>query len=136
MLKSFFRSFILTLSVLVFIFLVQQLLHYLDEFIGKGLSYLVFAELIFYLSLHIIPMVLPLAILLSSLITFGNLEEHQELTTLKSTGISVTRGLVPLFTVVIGLSVLSFWFNNNVEYPKPTSMLIVCCMTFVKLSLP
>ncbi|OJJ16688.1 hypothetical protein BKI52_32800 [marine bacterium AO1-C] len=113
-LKSFFGPFILTLSVLVFIFLVRQLLYYLDEFIGKGVSYLVFAELIFYLSLQIIPMVLPLAVLLSSLITFGNLGEHYELTALKSSGISLIRGLAPLFIVVVGLSMLSFWFNNNV----------------------
>lgn len=112
-LKSFFGPFILTLSVLVFIFLVQQLLHYLDEFLGKGLSYLVFAELVFYFSLHIIPMVLPLAILLASLITFGNLGEHYELTAMKSSGISLIRVLVPLFIIVVGLAGVSFWFNNN-----------------------
>lgn len=113
-LKSFFGPFILTLSVLVFIFLVQQLLHYLDEFLGKGLSYMVFAELVFYFSLHIIPMVLPLAVLLASLITFGNLGEHYELTAMKSSGISLIRVLIPLFIVVVGFSAISFWFNDRV----------------------
>ncbi|OJJ16689.1 hypothetical protein BKI52_32805 [marine bacterium AO1-C] len=113
-LKSFFGPFILTLSVLVFIFLVQQLLHYLDEFLGKGLSYLIFAELVFYFSLHIIPMVLPLAILLASLITFGNLGEHYELTAMKSSGISLIRVLVPIFMVVVMFAGVSFWFNNNI----------------------
>lgn len=113
-LKSFFGPFILTLSVLVFIFLVQQLLQYLDEFMGKGLSYLVFAELVFYFSLHIIPMVLPLATLLASLITFGNLGEHHELTAMKSSGISLIRVLTPLFFIVVGFAFISFWFNNNV----------------------
>lgn len=113
-LQSFFGPFILTLSVLVFIFLVQQLLQYLDEFMGKGLSYLVFGELVFYFSLHIIPMVLPLATLLASLITFGNLGEHHELTAMKSSGISLIRVLTPLFMVVVCFAFVSFWFNNTI----------------------
>lgn len=112
--RTFIGPFILTTAVVVFILLIQQMIQYIDELLGKGLSYLVFAELLFYFSLHIVPLALPLAILLSSLITFGNLGEHGELTAMKATGISLVRVLMPIFLFSVVTSIFSFWFNDRV----------------------
>ncbi len=113
-LKAFIGPFILTTAVVVFILLIQQMMQHIDDLLGKGLSYLVFAELLFYFSLHIVPLALPLAVLLSSLITFGNLGEHGELTAVKASGISLIRLLTPVFLLVVLVSVGSFWFNDRV----------------------
>ncbi len=113
-LGAFIGPFILTTAVVVFILLIQQLMQQLEHLLGKGVSYFVFAELIFYFSVHIVPLALPLAILLSSLITFGNLGEHMELTALKGAGISLTRVLAPIFILTAFVSVGSFWFNDRI----------------------
>ena len=116
-LKSFFGPFFLTFLVVVFILLVQYMLKYFDDFVGKDLGASVFAELIFYFSINMSQVALPLAILLSSLMTFGNLGEHFELTAIKSAGISLIRTLRPLFIAVLFLVTLAF-FNNNLIVPK------------------
>jgi len=113
-LTAFLGPFFLTFVVVVFILLTQYLLKYLEDFVGKDLGFSVFAELIFYFSLNMVPVALPLAVLLSSLMTFGNLGEHFELTAIKSAGISLTRILVPIGFIVAVLSVVAFFFNNNV----------------------
>lgn len=113
-LTAFLGPFFLTFVVVVFILLTQYLLKYLEDFVGKDLGFSVFAELIFYFSLNMVPVALPLAILLSSLMTFGNLGEHFELTAIKSAGISLTRALLPIGFIVILLSVVAFFFNNNI----------------------
>jgi lipopolysaccharide export system permease protein len=113
-LSSFFGPFILTTLVVVFILLLQTMLRYFDEFFGKGIDLTVFLEMFFYFALNITPSALPLAVLLSSLITFGNLGEHYELTAIKSSGISLTRTLLPIFIFVVGLTIGAFFFNNNV----------------------
>jgi lipopolysaccharide export system permease protein len=116
-LKSFFGPFFLTFLVVVFILLVQYMLKYFDDFVGKDLGFSVFAELIFYFSINMSQVALPLAILLSSLMTFGNLGEHFELTAIKSAGISLVRTLRPLFIAVLFLVVLAF-MNNNFIVPE------------------
>ncbi len=117
LLKSFLGPFILTFVVVVFILLTQYMLKYFEEFVGKDLGFYVFVELIMYFSINMTPMALPLAVLLSSLMTFGNLGEHFELTAIKSAGISLTRVLLPLFIFSCMLSVLAF-FSNNYIVPK------------------
>ena len=112
--RAFIGPFILTTAVVVFILLIQQMIQYIDELLGKGLSYLVFAELLFYFSLHIVPLAMPLAVLLSSLITFGNLGEHGELTAMKANGISLVRVLMPIFVFSVAIAVFSFWFNDQI----------------------
>ena len=112
--KSVVGPFLLTFVIVVFILLTQYMLKYFDDFVGKGLGTDVFAELIFYFSINMTPAALPLAVLLSSLMTFGNLGEHFELTAIKGAGISLTRALRPLFFFVLFISLIAFLSNNYV----------------------
>jgi lipopolysaccharide export system permease protein len=87
---------------------------YVDELAGKGLEFKVLAELIYHFSLTFVPMALPLAILLASLMTFGNMGEFSELTALKASGIPLQRIMRPLMFLLAFLAVISFFFSNNV----------------------
>ena len=93
---------------------MQFLWKYIDDLVGKGLEWYVIAELLFYASSTFVPLALPLAILLSSLMTFGNLGEHYELVAMKSAGISLRRIMVPLVILSIVISGIAFYFSNNV----------------------
>ncbi len=112
-LNSFIGPFILTFLVVVFILLNIQMLKYFDDIIGKGLGWDVIGKLLFYFAIFTTPTAMPLAVLLSSLITFGNLGEHFELTAIKSAGISLIRTLRPIFFFVLGLTAFAFYVNNN-----------------------
>lgn len=114
MLMSFIGPLFLTFFIVIFLLLMQFLWKYIDELAGKGLSAGVITELLLYTSTSLVPMALPLAILLASLMTFGNLGENYELTALKSAGISLQRIMTPLVVLVAGISVLAFFFSNNV----------------------
>ncbi|WKK74186.1 LptF/LptG family permease [Marivirga salinae] len=116
-LRSFIGPFLITFFVVVFILLTQYMLKYFDDFVGKDLGFTVFAELIAYFSINMTPIAFPLAVLLSSLMTFGNLGEHFELTAIKSAGISLVRVLRPLFIFVVLLSALVY-YSNNFIVPK------------------
>jgi lipopolysaccharide export system permease protein len=111
-LKSFIGPFILTFLVVVFILLMQHMLKYFDDIIGKGLGMDVVGRLLFYFAIFMTPVAMPLAVLLSSLITFGNLGEHFELTAIKSAGISLLRTLQPIFIFVLFLTGVAFYANN------------------------
>jgi lipopolysaccharide export system permease protein len=112
-LSSFIGPFVLTFLVVVFILLTQHMLKYFDDIIGKGLGIEVIGQLLFYFAIFMTPIAMPLAVLLSSLIAFGNLGEHFELTAIKSAGISLVRTLVPIFGFVVLLTALAFYINNN-----------------------
>lgn len=112
--SSFLGPFILTFLVVVFILLTQHMLKYFDDFVGKGLEWSVYAELMVYFSINITPMAMPLAVLLSSLMTYGDLGEQFELTAIKSSGISLLRTLRPIFIFVVFLSIGMFYFNNHI----------------------
>ncbi|OFX57332.1 MAG: permease, partial [Bacteroidetes bacterium GWA2_30_7] len=103
-----------TFFVSVFLLLMQFLWKYIDDLVGKGLEWNVILELMFYASSTFIPMALPLAILLSSIMTFGNLGEHYELVALKSAGISLPRIMRPLIILSVIISIMAFWFSNYV----------------------
>jgi lipopolysaccharide export system permease protein len=94
--------------------LMQFLWKYIDDLIGKGLELGVIAELLLYTSAGLVPLALPLAILLSSLMTFGNMGENFELTALKSAGISLQRIMRPLIVLTILMCIGAFYFSNNV----------------------
>lgn len=115
--RSFLGPFILTFLVVVFILLTQYMLKYFDEFVGKDLGIEVFAKLLSYFAINMTPIAFPLAVLLSSLMTFGNLGEHFELTAIKSSGISLTRALLPIFVFTFLLTIGAF-FSNNYIVPR------------------
>jgi lipopolysaccharide export system permease protein len=98
----------------MFMLILQFFWVYIDDLMGKGLSVWVILELLFYVSASLIPLALPLAILLSSLMTFGNLAEHNELTALKSSGFSLLRIMRPLIVIVGTIAVSTFLFANYV----------------------
>ena len=104
----------MTFFIAVFILLMQFLWKYIDDFVGKGLEWYVIAQLMFYASATFVPLALPLAILLSSLMTFGNLGEKYELTAMKAAGISLKSVMRPLIIVSIVISAIAFYFSNNV----------------------
>jgi lipopolysaccharide export system permease protein len=111
-LRSFIAPLILTLFVVVFILLTQLMINKMDQFVGKDLGVMVLAELMFYFSINITQTALPLAVLLSSLMAFGNLGEFSELTAIKGAGISLLRALRPAFMLTVLITILAF-FNNN-----------------------
>ena len=113
-LKAFAGPFLLTFAVVQFILLTHTLLKYLDDIIGKDLGTGVLLQLLFFFSVLIVPVSLPLAVLLSSLMTYGNLGEHHELTAIKASGIALTRILRPVLLVTIVLAVGAFWFNETI----------------------
>jgi lipopolysaccharide export system permease protein len=96
------------------VLIMQFLWKYLEDLIGKGLEFNVLAELFFYVSLTIVPLALPLAILLSSIMAFGNLGEHYELVALKSAGLSLYKIMRPMLYFICFLSVSAFLFSNNI----------------------
>lgn len=116
-LGSFIGPFFLTFVVVDFILLTVNMLKYFDEIFGKGLSFWIYMELFSYFVISISPMALPLAVLLSALMTFGNLGEHFELTALKSAGISLVRALMPIGVFVLLLTIAAF-LSNNYLVPK------------------
>ncbi|HQQ11877.1 MAG TPA: LptF/LptG family permease [Bacteroidales bacterium] len=113
-LKSYLGPFVLTFFIALFILLMQFLWKYIDDLVGKGLEGGVLAQLLFYASATFVPLALPLAILLSSLMTFGNLGEHYELVAMKASGISVWKVMRPLVVLSVIISILAFLFSNNV----------------------
>ena len=112
--KTFLGPFVATFFVTWFVLLMQFLWKYIDDLVGKGLDLHIILELITYTSASLITLALPLAVLLSSIMTFGNLGESFELVALKSSGISLLRFIRPLLFVCIGIGIMAFLFANYV----------------------
>lgn len=110
--KAYSLLFVGTFFICLFIFMMQFMWRYVDELIGKGLTLYVLAHFFYYAGLTLIPMSLPLAILLASLITFGNLGERFELLSMKAAGIPLIRILQPIIIFNILLCIGSFYFQN------------------------
>ncbi len=110
--KSFLGPFAATFFVVLFMLLMQFLWKYIDDLVGKGLEWYVIAELLFYATATLVPLALPLAILVSSIMTLGNLAEHYEIVAAKSAGISLQRLLKPMFFMAIFISMMAFFFSN------------------------
>ncbi len=111
-----------TFCISLFVLMMQFVWRYVDELIGKGLSIDILAQFFWHLSLMVIPQALPLAILLASLITMGNIGENSELTAIKAAGISLMQTLRPLIIICCFITVGSFYFQNNIG-PKSTKNL-------------
>ncbi len=112
--KSYLGPFVLTFFISVFVLLVQFLWKYVDDFVGKGFEWQLIAELLFYASATFVPMALPLAVLISSLMAFGNLGENYELAAIKASGVSLKRVMAPLVIFTFSLALMAFYFSNNV----------------------
>lgn len=113
-LRSYIGPLVLTFFIAIFVLLMQFLWKYVDDLVGKGLPWNMIAELMFYASSTFVPMALPLAILLSSLMTFGNLGEHYELVATKAAGISLRRIMAPLIVLSVIIGIGAFYFSNIV----------------------
>lgn len=112
--KRFITLFVMTFLICIFILLMQFLWKHFNDLIGKGIGIGVIAEFFMYAMASLVPMALPLAILLASLMTFGNLGENFELTAMKSAGISLFRIIRPLVVFIAVICVAAFYFSNNV----------------------
>lgn len=112
--KSYIGPFVLTFFIALFVLEMQFLWKYVDDLVGKGLNTWILCELLFYASARLVPMALPLAVLLASIMTFGDLGEHMELTASKSAGISLLRMMRPLLVTVFCISLFAFFFSNNI----------------------
>ena len=114
MLQTFLPLFFMTFGICLFIVLMQFLWRYIGDMVGKGLGIPILAEMFMYAALFLVPMALPLAILLASLMTFGNLGERLELLAMKSAGVSLIRIMRPLIITISFVAVGAFFFQNNV----------------------
>ncbi|MFI3240797.1 MAG: LptF/LptG family permease [Bacteroidales bacterium] len=113
-LKSYLPLFAMTFLICSFVLLMQFLWKYIDDLVGKGLEVSVLAELFVYAFLSMVPLALPLAILLASLMVFGSLGERLELTAIKSAGVSLLKIMSPLVIFVASISIFAFFFQNNI----------------------
>ena len=112
--KQFLLLFAGTFFICLFVLMMQFLWRYIDDLIGKGLSMQILAQFFYYMALMMVPQALPLAILLSSLITFGNLGESSELTAIKAAGISLMQSFRSLIVITMLIMCTSFYFQNNI----------------------
>ena len=112
--KQFGLLFVGTFFICQFVLMMQFLWRYVDELIGTGLSLEVMAQFFWYMGLMLMPQAFPLAILLSSLITFGNLGESSELTAIKAAGISLMQAFRSLIVISVLMAGVSFYFQNVV----------------------
>ena len=110
--KQFGLLFVGTFFICQFVLMMQFLWRYVDELIGKGLSLEVMAQFFWYMGLMLMPQAFPLAILLSSLITFGNLGESSELTAIKAAGVSLTQAMRSLIVIVLMITGMSLFFQD------------------------
>ncbi|MDE6334623.1 MAG: LptF/LptG family permease [Muribaculaceae bacterium] len=122
MLQRFLPLLLMTFFIVLFIVLMHFLFMRIDDLVGKGLSFSVLGELFFYAAITMVPTALPLAVLLASLMVFGNLGEKLELTAMKAAGISLFRIMRPLIVFMCIMSIAAFFFQNNVLPIAQTKM--------------
>jgi lipopolysaccharide export system permease protein len=112
--KSFIGPFIATFLISLFVLIMQFFWLYIDDLVGKGIDVATILKLIVFVAANMVPLALPLALLLSSIMTFGNLGETFEIVAIKSAGIPLLRFMRPLFVVTIVISGIAFLFSNNI----------------------
>ena len=113
-LRAFAGPFIITFFIAFFVLMMQSLWKYIDDLVGKDLDFYTILQFLWYASASLLILAIPIAILISSIMTFGNLSESFELVAIKSSGISLIRFMRPLIIVTAGLCLVSFFFANNV----------------------
>ncbi|MBQ1819457.1 MAG: LptF/LptG family permease, partial [Bacteroidales bacterium] len=117
--KNFLGPFVLTFFVALFVLLMQFVWKWVDELVGKGLELTVMLKLLFYAAISLSSMAFPLAVMLASLMTFGNMGERYEIVALKSAGVSTRRMMTPLAILTVFITVLSFIVSDQV-IPRAT----------------
>ena len=120
LISSFIPPFVLATFIALFVLIMQTLWLYIDDILGKGANLMIVLEFLFYLSMSLVPLALPIGVLLASVMLFGNLGEKYELSSMKSAGISLFRIMLPLIFLTSGIAMMSFVFN---EYVIPYSNL-------------
>ena len=115
LIRSFLQPFFTTFFIVLFILLMLFLFKYIDDLIGKSFSVITILQLLFYANLYNVTLALPLAVLLASIMTFGDLGEKYELVAIKSAGISLQRAMFPLIIVMGMLTGVAFYFSNVVS---------------------
>jgi lipopolysaccharide export system permease protein len=113
-LKSFIGPFIITFFIAFFVLMMQSLWKYIDDLVGKGLDFFTICQFLWYASASLLMLALPIAILISSIMTFGNLSESFELVAIKSSGISLLRFMRPLIILTFFICGITFIFSNYV----------------------
>ena len=116
--KSFLSPYLISFLIAEFVLVMQFMWKYIDEFAGRGLTLFDFLHLLFYYSITVIPMAIPITILISSVMVYGNLSEKYELSSMKSAGISLLRIMLPGFIIAVLTFILSISVSN---YFKPKS---------------
>lgn len=137
--RQFGLLFVGTFFICQFVLMMQFLWQYIDTLIGKGLTLDIMAQFFWYLGLMLVPQALPLAILLSSLITYGNLGESSELTAIKAAGISLFQSMRSLIIICVLIAISSFIFQNNIgpaSQRKITQLLIAMKQKSPELEIP
>ncbi|WP_029268519.1 LptF/LptG family permease [Flavobacterium sp. KJJ] len=114
LLKTFLITFTTVFVILFFIFILQTVWLFISELAGKDLDLMLIVKFLLFSMPRIIPLVLPLSVLLASIMTFGNLAENYEFAAMKSSGISLQRAMRVLIVFIFVLSIVAFWFANNV----------------------
>ncbi|NEV93565.1 YjgP/YjgQ family permease [Psychroflexus sp. YR1-1] len=113
-LTSFIKTFLSVFIILMFIFILQSVWRFIEEFAGKDIDLEIISKFLFFLLPNLIPMVLPLTILLASIMTFGSFAEQYEFAAMKSAGISLQRAMRSLIVFILLLAVVTFYFANTV----------------------
>ena len=133
-LRNFLSLFAGTFCISLFVVMMQFLWKYIDELVGKGLTFDIYVKFFFYAAETLVPLALPLAILLASLISFGNIGERLELLAIKAAGISLFRTLRPLIILISLLSLASFHFQNRIAPDAQQKLLQL--LTSMKMKSP
>ncbi len=113
LIKSFIPPFVVTLFIAIFVLVMQQVWLYLEDMAGKGAGIFLLTEMLAYMSVSLLPLALPIAVLLSSVMVLGNLAERYELSSLKSAGVALWRIMLPLVGVAFLISIFSFYCSNK-----------------------
>ena len=112
--KAFIGPFIATFFIALFVLIMQTIWKYIDDLVGKGLDFITIGEFVWYASASLLALSMPIAILISSIMTFGNLGESFELVAIKSAGISLLRFMRPIMWITVFLCGVTFVFANNI----------------------
>ncbi|MFN3640323.1 MAG: LptF/LptG family permease, partial [Flavobacterium sp.] len=113
-LTTFVTTFLSVFVILFFIFILQGIWLFIAELAGKDLDTFAIVKFLLFYSPKVVPLVLPLSVLLASIMVFGNFAENYEFAAMKSSGISLSRAMRPLTFFIVGLSIVSFFFANNI----------------------